>query len=123
MELKGIQPLISLLSYPEQFWSLINIRYKTNLKVKNFIFKKTFSKNPKVPLPLKNWLPEQSMALKTWLPEQNLSFKYWYRFFRGRGTLGFLEKVFLKIKYLTFNFVIILHRSVTKTAQDRTIKI
>ena len=54
--LKGTQPLIFLLSYPEQFWSLINIRYKTNLKAKYLIFKKTFSNNPKVPLPLKNWV-------------------------------------------------------------------
>ena len=37
---KGTQPLIFLLSYAEQFWSL------------------------------KTWLPEQNMALKTWLPEQ-----------------------------------------------------
>ena len=73
---KGTQPLIFLLSYPEQFGSLINVRYKRNLKVEYFIFKKTFSKNPKVPLPLKNWLPEQNMALKTWLPEQNMALKY-----------------------------------------------
>ena len=76
---KGTQPLIFLLSYPKQFGSLINVRYKINLKVEYFIFKKTFSKNPKVPLPLKNWLPEQNMALKTWLPEQNMALKYWYR--------------------------------------------
>ena len=35
---KGTQ-LISLLSYPEQFWSLINIRKVTNLKAKYVIFK------------------------------------------------------------------------------------
>ena len=51
----------------------------TNLKAKYFILKKIFSKIPKVPLPLKNWLPEQNMALKTWLPEQNMALKYWYR--------------------------------------------
>ena len=76
---KWTQPLIFLLSYPDQFGSLINVRYKRNLKVEYFIFKKIFSKNPKVPLPLKNWLPEQNMALKTWLPEQNMALKYWYR--------------------------------------------
>ena len=79
IHIKGTQPLIFLLSYPEQFGSLINVRYKINLKVEYFIFKKTFSKNPKVPLPLKNWLPEQNMALKTWLPEQNMALEYWYR--------------------------------------------
>ena len=70
----------------------------TNLKAKYFIFKKTFSKIPKVPLPLKNWLPEQNMASipgyrnRIWLsnigtgtecvsqilvPEQNIALKTW----------------------------------------------
>ena len=77
--IKGSQPIIYLFSNSEQFCSLINIRYKTNLKAKYFIFKKTFPKIPEVPLPLKSWLPEQNVALKTWLSEQNLSLKYWYR--------------------------------------------
>ena len=63
--LKGTQPLTFVLSYPDQSGSLINVRYKRNLKVEYFIFKKTLRKNPKEPLPLKNCLPEQNMALKT----------------------------------------------------------
>ena len=65
--------------FQKQFCSLINVRQVINLKAKYLIFKKTFSKIPKVPLPLKTWLPEQNMALKTWLPEQNMSLKYWYQ--------------------------------------------
>ena len=43
------QPLIFWLSYPELFWSLINVRYKTNLKVKYLLLKITFPKIPRCP--------------------------------------------------------------------------
>ena len=68
MNFNMTQPLIFVMSYPKQFWSLINIRQLTNLKAKYFFqFFSIF----------KNWLPEQKKALKSGsqilISEQNVA--------------------------------------------------